>query len=1199
MKRFVAVTLIVLATAASASAWWDTWVRAQKSEPLVKALDAVATQGVKKAVDDKQANGGTGGKVAFVAPGESLAFEMDLKHSAYSVWLIARADDKDYVLAEAATDTKFELPGGPATIKTPRPPEYATLNVKSADGNERSWYMPIAYRDDYRIVSKLYFPLNVDGKCRISVGLDTRSKIGLLVNRIEVRDVLGECVRKALKTQRTLGAASAAGAVNRAKVYSIGRGNRMQYRLPPQELAGEERIKRSDETWAWVPDINMVNADPRFEQWHNVIGRDSKGLHVDLADIYENTSDPDAGMDAAVLLCAIAEKYPGLDHYFLDAGQYSQLASAAPLTWTQQDGKTVYSGWAGGDLSRLATSYDRLFDFIKGNQALADYVHTRIPWVKTPQDVVELLDTGILQNGIDCVNREIIRDSGARSRCLRALGVDLGKDMPAAPIFAAARALVEDPSDNRLSDRSRGDVSYIGSALYTGWGQPRGYLHLAGGFPLEIGDGGDLTRPREGGPEYPSRVYEGFGEAIMEAGQDQANPLLKRGFAIFTGIGRGHSHQDTLNIEIFAHGCRLAPDLGGRHEGTYRSSPNMRTNKMHNLVWVDNKEFANTFPGSTTSGTGRTESFSPQPGCQYTSNFARATSHRNVDLYQRSTAMIDGEVTGDKADMYIFDVFRVRGGKDHVYCFHGAYSQDVEANVPLAPAKEDEVSKWVLAGRMDKNPRETASADPLVMTWPLRPNMQQRYQGAGAPVGLALTLFGHGGDHVYVGDAASQAYPVDMPYLQLYSTGAEGRSSVYPAILEPYSGERFITEATALKVEPAANDAERGVALKVVTKQGRTDTLYSSLKPTEPRTVEGGVKVCGEFGFISEDANGLASAHLVGGTELTKGDISIRCDKPAYTVGIEKVDYDNRDLALSADLPAGILDKAVALIGNPEHQEAWNLESASGRKAKVQKRISYYQSVVETVDAKNGLVATEREPDVYGPDTAYTKGTRLGNENGSKVWKAVYAPQERWMYLGWPNTDLSYPRTVRMEDVPDADGDGKHTLKLMGGSNDMTRILEMGTGKEDEPKTKVILTLEVTRCDPDNFTFYFKMPEDPEYQNGGWQFANRKLVNEDGSKTWWATYPGTVNAWKLEDRAGLALDSFPDADGDGKRKVRAYLIGAGDTLSVKTFVHVMRNDDGGYEVRANAPCTVTLPGKAPVRITEKELADAVGVYRMK
>jgi hypothetical protein len=318
-------------------------------------------------------------------------------------------------------------------------------------------------------------------------------------------------------------------------------------------------------------------------------------------------------------------------------------------------------------------------------------------------------------------------------------------------------------------------------------------------------------------------------------------------------------------------------------------------------------------------------------------------------------------------------------------------------------------------------------------------------------------------------------------------------------------------------------------------------------------------------------------AHLVGGTEMSKGDISVKCERPAYRSEIERVNYDARELALKDELPGKILDNAVALIRTPHNQDAWNLESVAGKKAIVQKRISYYQSVVESVNATTGMIATERELDAFGADTEISKGTILSNESGDKVWRTAYAPIERWMYLGWPNTDLSSPRAIRMEDVPDVDKDGRHVLKLMG------------SGGETEPKDKVILELEVTRCDPENFTFYFKMPENEEYQTGGWQFANRWLTNEDGSKRWWATYPGTVNAWKLENYKDLSLESFPDADGDGKRKVRAYHFGGGDMIEIKTFVHVQRTDKG-YEVRANAPCSIKLPGmKDEVKLGLKEL----------
>src|SRR5690606_13910074 len=101
-------------------------------------------------------------------------------------------------------------------------------------------------------------------------------------------------------------------------------------------------------------------------------------------------------------------------------------------------------------------------------------------------------------------------------------------------------------------------------------------LRAAGGFPIVIGDSMDLRRGREDDvPEYPSRVIEGFGAVVLEDGQGEDDPRLKRAVAIRTGIGRGHAHQDTLNLEMLAHATRLAPDLGGRHEGSNRSRPNM------------------------------------------------------------------------------------------------------------------------------------------------------------------------------------------------------------------------------------------------------------------------------------------------------------------------------------------------------------------------------------------------------------------------------------------------------------------------------------------------------------------------------------------------------------------------------------------------------------------------------------------------
>ncbi len=1181
--------ILVLALSASAipaSAWWDTWVRAQKSEPVVQSFNAVELSGADKTLDDAQAQGGRGGKVAYLAPGAALSFEMDLKPSTYSVWFIARADEETWTRTQSATDEeKVAVMADPEhSIQVAGLPVFSSLTVTKPDGSQENWLMPITYRDDYRVVSKLYFPWHFNGKCRITVGFGSDSKVGLLLDRIEVRDVLGDLVRRPIRAvdAETAAAPEMLDAETAGQIRLNRQLTSRGYQLPPAELTQDERTARSDGIWEWMPDLNITYAHPRYRDLHACIGRDWPGLLVTLTDLYEQTGNPQVGMDAAVLLCAMAEKYPGLDHYYKETGQHSNLQRGS-LSWGNRRGKSVYSGWAGGDLIRLANSAERLYSFMLRNRELAEYVQDRIAWVKTPADLIELIDTNILQHGIDAVNRDIIRSEGARARCLEVLGVELGVEMPDAPVFRTALLLTEDPSDKNLSYNSRGDVHYIGSTMYVGNGRPSGYLGIAGGFPTLIGDAGDLRWGRRIEEVYPSRVYEGFGAVLIEDGQDSDNPLVKRGFSIFRGLGRGHAHHDSLKIEIFAHGCRLAPGLGGRHEGRQRSSPNMRLNRMQNMVWIDNREFRNIVPGSTTSGTGWTESFSPCPGVQYTANRARATSHRDVSLYQRSTAMIDGEISDDRADFYVFDVFRVQGGKDHVYCFHGAYGETVESNVELKPAVENEISKWVLGGRWDKNPLEAPSADPLVMHWPLREGLQKSYQGdhhtADEAVGLTLTLFGRGSDHVYVGGAASESYPVEMPYLHVHSTGEEGRSSVYPAIMEPIRGKSAIEKSRALEVTPTTEDADRGVAVEVVTTAGHTDTLYSSRKPETMHSTDNGLTAAAEFAFVSEDAAGLRMAHLVGGTELVKDGLVIRTERDAYRSVIDAVNYDERELVLRDAFPEKILDAEVALISTPYNQDTWNLESVAGNRMTVQKRIEYYQSVVEDVAGEIGMVSTTREPDIYGTDTEAMIGTVIANEAG-RTWRATFKPVERWMYLGWPNTDLSFPRVVNLEDVPDVNGDGRRTLKLMG------------LGNEAEPRDKVMLELEVTRVDPENFTFYFKMPQDENYQIGGWQYANRWLVNEDGSKRWLATFPGVVNSWMLDGAEDLTLDDFPDIAGDGRRKLRAYHFGAGDTVEVKTYVHVMRTDEG-YEIRANVPCTVKVPGLREVTLSSKDLADGL------
>ncbi len=1216
---FALVTLLTVTS--SARAWWDTQVRAQQPWPLVQELAAPDGAGARDVRADAQADGGRGGDAVLLRPGETLGFSVELPRSVYAVWAIARALEDEMVLLEGDDrEQEFDLPGGTVTIRTPRKPVYLSLKITPAAGDSQEWYMPIAFRTDYAVVGSLYFPLHVPGPCRIEIGLNERSEHSLLFQRFEIRDTLGGTARVAAKTQRMLTSDEELAAL---------RDDPGRHRLPPERTI-EQRRERADQIWDSAPPLNLMTADPLFRGWRGIMGAHGRGGVNDVALAYERTGNLEAAWDGAVMLCAIAEKYPGLDHYYSEVSGHANFNRENTLIWGSRGGKTVYSGHEPGRLKELATAYDRLFDAIKDNQDLADYVNTRIPWVKTPADVIELLDTHILQHGMDCLNRRVMRSDPVSAFIPLVQGVNqVSHAMLENGLFKRVHYNMADAGgldDQVFTSFNRGGVHYVGATGYVGpalseiagilgryvaaggdrrfdMNNPELYphmpeaeltkqkLHAAGGFPFIIGDSMDLRRPRLPDiPSFPSRYVEGFGAIVLESGQTDTNPLVKRAVAIRTGIGRGHAHQDTLNLEMFAHGTRLAPDLGGRHEGNLRATPNMRINRMHNLVEIDERNFENSFPGSTVSATGWPTALAALPGSHYAAAAARATSHPEVSLYHRATAMIDGDTGPEHADVYLFDVFRVAGGRVHTYCFHGAPTADenrLDTNVSLEPASSDTAMAY-MAARPEASRQEGRAGDYLRATWELDEDMRRHYQRdffkPDQPVGLTLHLFGRENDHVMVGSAQSDAYPVAMPYLHVQGRQAdEGRVSVYPALYEAWSGQPFMGAQRELKVEPAdPDDARRGVALEVEMDNDRRDLLFASRRPEIIHQVEGGLRVNGEYALLSEDAQGLRLLHLVGGTEIERDDIRVSAERGVHTARITAADWRNHGLTLSDPMPEGLLDGALARIGNERHWSAFELDRVSGTNARVLRTPRYYQSNIEFVDAENRLVATELEPMVYGSDTRHADGTTVTNEDHDRYWKATLEPRERWMYLGWPGTELSYPDTVEWDDVPDADGDGRRTLRLLTDERD-TRATGVTAGD-------VLLEMEVTRVDPENNLFYFRMPENPEYQAGGWQFVRREIVNEDGSKRWLASYPGTTFSWLLEGNEPVA-DALFTADDHGNRKLYAYHFGPDDIFEVPTFVHVARVEPGVYAVRANVPCIVSLPGIGEVRLSAEALRE--------
>lgn len=126
------------------------------------------------------------------------------------------------------------------------------------------------------------------------------------------------------------------------------------------------------------------------------------GLDLPLA--YFNGGGPEVGHDAAMALVRWAYDWPALEMSLHEI----RLSTHSPdfesgIDWSDnpiRNGKLEYYGWSGNHASWLFEAYDQVFPYIKNNQVFADAVHRFIPWVHSPEDVIQFLDSYLIFSSI-------------------------------------------------------------------------------------------------------------------------------------------------------------------------------------------------------------------------------------------------------------------------------------------------------------------------------------------------------------------------------------------------------------------------------------------------------------------------------------------------------------------------------------------------------------------------------------------------------------------------------------------------------------------------------------------------------------------------------------------------------------------------------------------------------------------------------
>jgi hypothetical protein len=864
----------------------------------------------------------------------------------------------------------------------------------------------------------------------------------------------------------------------------------------------------------WAPIASEVQA--RYRDYPGSV------IHKNV-DAWTRTGNPDAAREAAVALVRFAYAFPTLDYAnFLvsvtrDPGPYGR-------EWRcrRREATAGFYPHYQEYVNPILYDYDRLFATIQDNQELADSVGRFVPWVKSPRDVIELIDVYLVQTTAKRILRyHYVTDPMDIANLASVVGDRAITDPWMDWLFARTFIYPLPPvgiQDGMITGTCRDGCEFIGSTYYA---QGEGAMRVAAAFDQYLKAGGnpryDLSDPARfpkpvaqcywrlrnivagadflrigdvtGPDKAPGHTLADLGFAragwewthdprfafvlkhqagrgsetdaewaqieqaaagvsrapwlenrsrvlpmwagVLETGLQHDDYRFRRAAYVRVGFGVGHEHADTLDLQVVAHGQPATIDGGQR--GGY-STPGDRNSRVHNLVEVDGQSYQGyswvRTLGDSTGARFLAVQAEPPPK---TTLFARQVALIDVDegkgsqplpiAQQRPLAPLPEGIT--PANSYVFDVFRVAGGKTHTHCFHGTVNDDFQWNVqdasPVTEGEESETARYLRLFK-DLPARKFAGSAPAVLRATWRQTRGSEFGNERQMLGpnfretlprrhTRLHLFDVAGARAMRAEADCYQWKYHFTDLMVQQTTAGAAlDSAFVALVEPYVGEPIITSTRRLPVTENASDARRAVAVEVKTANGHTDICFADGQPERVRRIPaGGLRAAGEFAFYATDGLGLRQATLTGGTLLEGPEVRLGAKQRVRTGKVTRVDYAGKRLWIDQAWSAGAVGRGsggrVFEIGVPGHWTTYEAVSLAaeggGTRIGVWGGADLFRSGIRKVDA--GAQTVECTLGLtMGNRPGLNRGLVASNEAMTTFWRADLAGDKTFKLTGPP-----------------------------------------------------------------------------------------------------------------------------------------------------------------------------------------------------
>ena len=415
-----------------------------------------------------------------------------------------------------------------------------------------------------------------------------------------------------------------------------------------------------------------------------------------------------------------------------------------------------------------------------------------------------------------------------------------------------------------------------------------------------------------------------------------------RDWWVYYGGATSHKHADMLNLGLDAFGINYSPDLG--YPEQTGSNP-MRElwisgTISHNTVVVNEKKQANV------SVTADPLHFDDSGAVKVMDIDGANAYPDDVDEYRRTLVSVDV----DDSVSYAVDFFRIDGGTEHVYSFHGfSYDAEVQgvelveqpmgtyagANVEYGDTttytKDSGYNYLKNVSRAENPGTGTFSADfeimdyyklmPYKKDWHLKMTMLNDFNLA----------------DVSVADGLPPEYgtnPKKLRYVLAKRTGKD-LDTLFTTVFEPYIGNSAIKSLDRVSVThndgSALTETEKCAAVKVTLNNGRVDYVVYSPDKETTYLVDGLFEFCGFVGVYSLDNEDKpVRTYLLDGTKL--GNVSreyaaLTGEVVSFTEGNNFDNYITLKTEQSVS-PEKIVGKMIDIHNDDEQNGAYMITSA-------------------------------------------------------------------------------------------------------------------------------------------------------------------------------------------------------------------------------------------------------------------------------